>query len=218
MIGDGFQNLKILVVEKDRRMRSFLAAVLGDRDAGSYAEAADGEEALKVLRTFSPDVVVSGWVMEPMDGTELLGRLRRGVVGVSRLAPFIMVTSRSGRHWEATARDAGVTEFLVKPVSARDLYQAISLAVKSPRPFVHRPDYFGPDRRRRQSSFDGDDRRVSRPAFLSPPRFSPPPKAVSFPGPPPRRNRPAVPSAASSRPLTRLKPVASDDFEAPERR
>ena len=42
-MGDGsFQSLKILVVEDDPPMRSFLRAVLGDRDTGKYAEAKDG--------------------------------------------------------------------------------------------------------------------------------------------------------------------------------
>ncbi len=163
-MGDrSFQSLKILVVEDDKSMRSFLRAVLGDRDAGKYAEAKNGEEALKVLKAFTPDVVISAWIMAPMDGIELLRHFRKGAGGVSPFVPFIMVSSRGDKHWRDLAADAGVTEFFEKPVSARDLYLAISNATKDPRPFVQNPDFFGPDRRRHRSDYDGTQKRVSPP-------------------------------------------------------
>jgi len=46
------------------------------------------------------------------------------------------------------ARDAGITEFLTKPISAKSLYERIVNVVVRPRPFVKTKTYFGPDRRR----------------------------------------------------------------------
>jgi hypothetical protein len=47
------------------------------------------------------------------------------------------------------ARDAGVTEFLAKPITAHTLFSRIAEIVERPRAFVRCDSYFGPDRRRR---------------------------------------------------------------------
>jgi DNA-binding response OmpR family regulator len=60
------------------------------------------------------------------------------------------------------ARDAGVTEFLVKPFNARDLYRRIAQLIERPRQFVRSEDFFGPDRRRGSSeTYTGPLRRES---------------------------------------------------------
>ena len=65
----------------------------------------------------------------------------------------------------ATARDAGVTEILGKPLSPRDLYLCLRAALESPRPFVQTEGYRGPSRRRQTQGFAGSDRRAAaRPA------------------------------------------------------
>ncbi len=58
------------------------------------------------------------------------------------------------------ARDAGVTEFLTKPISPKALYQRIVSVVTNPRPFIKTKTYFGPDRRRHASlNYAGPERR-----------------------------------------------------------
>ena len=51
-------------------------------------------------------------------------------------------------HRVLEARDAGITEFLAKPVSARGLYQRITMVIERPRQFIKTRTYTGPDRRR----------------------------------------------------------------------
>ncbi len=166
-----FDNIKVLVVEDDQHMLSFLRAVVSMETSGiiDYAEATDGEQALKVLKSFKPDVIIADWIMEPMDGLELLQKIRQGFNDVSPFIPFIMVTCRDEPQWRAEARDAGVTEYLLKPVSAADLYQAIENAIVNHKPFVRSRDYFGPDRRLRDNHYSGDDRRKQNPVYLTPP-------------------------------------------------
>ncbi len=53
------------------------------------------------------------------------------------------------------ARDAGVTEFLVKPFTAHDLARRIAHVINKPRDFIETQDFFGPDRRRRQADESG---------------------------------------------------------------
>ena len=60
------------------------------------------------------------------------------------------------------ARDAGITEFLVKPFNTRDLYKRLYQIIEKPRQFVRCEEFFGPDRRRRSSSnYDGPGRRAT---------------------------------------------------------
>lgn len=177
MSGDVLENAKILVVEDDQRMRSFLCAVLSVSENGvlEYAESTDGEEALKVLGKFKPDIIIADWIMEPMNGLELLKKIRLGFKDISPFMPFIMLTSRTDDFWKAQARDAGVTEYLEKPVSITDLYRVVERSLKDFRPFVRSTDYFGPDRRRRDGHYSGDDRRFSQPVYASPPMAIDPP-------------------------------------------
>src|SRR3954453_18482091 len=72
-----------------------------------------------------------------------------------------MLTGHSEKRRVTVARDAGVTEFLAKPISAKGLYQRILNVVASPRPFIKTKTYFGPDRRRNlTSAYMGPERRV----------------------------------------------------------
>ena len=71
-----------------------------------------------------------------------------------------MLTGHSEKRRVTIARDAGVTEFLAKPISAKGLYQRILNVVVSPRPFIKTKSYFGPDRRRNTTNtYIGPERR-----------------------------------------------------------
>ena len=71
-----------------------------------------------------------------------------------------MLTGHSEKKRVVSARDAGVTEFLAKPISAKGLYQRIVNVVANPRPFIKTKTYFGPDRRRNVNpNYVGTERR-----------------------------------------------------------
>jgi DNA-binding response OmpR family regulator len=71
-----------------------------------------------------------------------------------------MLTGHTERTRVTAARDAGITEFLAKPVSAKRLYQRVFSIVAHPRPFIKTATYFGPDRRRSTSAnYSGPERR-----------------------------------------------------------
>jgi DNA-binding response OmpR family regulator len=79
---------------------------------------------------------------------------------VTRFVPIIMLSGHSEKRCVIEARDAGVTEFLTKPVAAKSLYERILSVVLAPRPFIKTKDYFGPDRRRTvNSKYAGPERR-----------------------------------------------------------
>lgn len=71
-----------------------------------------------------------------------------------------MMTGFSSQLRVEAARDCGITEFLVKPFTSRDLYNRIVQIIEKPRQFVDADDFFGPDRRRRAiKDYDGPQRR-----------------------------------------------------------
>jgi DNA-binding response OmpR family regulator len=67
----------------------------------------------------------------------------------NHFVPIIMITGHTEKENILAARDAGVTEFLAKPITAQSLFNRIAEIVERPRAFVRAEGYFGPDRRRR---------------------------------------------------------------------
>jgi two-component system chemotaxis response regulator CheY len=146
----GFESLKALIVEDNAHMRSLLRALLNSVGIRDVAEAAHGGSGLEVLRQRRSDLVLSDMAMSPMDGLEFTRRVRNDEQSPNPFVPIIMITGHTERHRVEAARDAGVTEFLAKPITAHNLFSRIARIVEQPRAFVRCESYFGPDRRRRQ--------------------------------------------------------------------
>jgi CheY-like chemotaxis protein len=100
--------------------------------------------------------------MQPLDGIDFTRLLRNSPDSPNRMIPVIMVTGHSTLSRIREARDAGVNEFLAKPLNARGVIERLHQAVENPRPYVRSDDYFGPDRRRRNDAkYMGPMRRIS---------------------------------------------------------
>ena len=70
--------------------------------------------------------------------------MRTDPASPNRYVPIILMTGFSERRRVMQARDAGVTEFLVKPFTARDLYKRLAQVIERPRQFVRSAEFFGP--------------------------------------------------------------------------
>lgn len=155
-----FQRLSFLVVEDGEPVRRLLCAMLQGFGAQEVYEAEDGEAGLQAFAAAKPDIVIADWEMPRLDGLALLRRIRDPERSPAPFTPVIMVTAHAERRRVLQAVEAGVSEYLVKPVSARALYDRVLSVVADPRPFVRAPGYFGPDRRRAPSPPpDGERRR-----------------------------------------------------------
>jgi FixJ family two-component response regulator len=98
--------------------------------------------------------------MQPLDGIDFVRLLRNSPDSPNQLAPVIMVTGHSTFARVNEARDAGVNEFLCKPLTARGVIERLHEAIEHPRRYVRSGDYFGPDRRRRvDPTYSGPRRR-----------------------------------------------------------
>lgn len=152
--------VKILVVEDMQPMLSLTVSMLGVFGFRHVYGAKNVEEGYKFFCQQVPDVVITDWLMEPMDGIDLIKMIRRNEDSPSPFVPIILMTGYSDQPRVEAARDSGVTEFLMKPYSARDLYARIVQIIEKPRQFVDTGEFFGPDRRRRKNvEFAGANRR-----------------------------------------------------------
>ena len=151
MSGPGFENLKALIVEDNAHMRSLLRALLNALGIKDISEAGNGQIAIDLLRERKSDLVLTDLAMKPMDGLEFTRYVRNNDHSPNPFVPIIMISGHTERYRVEAARDAGVTEFLAKPITAHDLFARIAEIVERPRAFVRCNGYFGPDRRRRQN-------------------------------------------------------------------
>lgn len=158
MSGEGFARVRVLVVDDHDYMRRILATVLRGIGVGEIQEAENGEEALRLLPNFRPDLVVLDLSMPTLDGVEFAWRMRRAKD--FQQVPIILVTGHSGLAQVRAARDVGIDEVLAKPLTARGLLQRIEAVIESDRPFVISDAYIGPCRRRLRTEHYGPWRRA----------------------------------------------------------
>jgi len=118
--------LKILAVEDDLVARKILVQAL-HRLGHEVTEASDGAEALRILQRDPVRVIVSDWLMPEMDGLELCRRIR-GRVNVE-YSYFVLLTSRTADHAnQREAIEAGVDDFLTKPLDLQELWMRLRVA------------------------------------------------------------------------------------------
>lgn len=142
----GLGALKVLLVDDNQHMRAIVATILKGVGIREVREARDGAEGLQALRDWPADIAIIDFRMEPIDGVEFTRMVRNSPDSKNPYLPIIMMTGFADRPRVCEARDAGVTELVVKPVTARSVIDRISAVVFKPRPFVRTEDYFGPRR------------------------------------------------------------------------
>ena len=153
------RDVSLLIVDDSFVVRNLIKWALKSSDAAAIREAADGAKALRVLERFSPDVILVNCRTLPVDGLDFVRRVRDPETGVHAFARIVMM-SRCRRYRQVlAARDAGVDEFLVKPLSRAELLAGIRAVIDNPRSFSRTDGYFGPDRRRKAITHDGPERR-----------------------------------------------------------
>ena len=155
-----YELLKILVVDDNHHMRVLIGEILKALGVRHVFEASDGAQGLQMMRNHDIDIVMTDLSMQPLDGIDFVRLLRRSPESPNQMCPVIMITGHSTLARVQEARNAGVNEFLAKPLTARGVVERIMQVVDHPRPFVKTADYFGPDRRRRADpAFRGPLRR-----------------------------------------------------------
>lgn len=161
------KNLHILVVEDLAPMRELTTSVLKTLGVGQVSYATDGENGFEAYRRVRPDIVMTDWQMPHKDGIELTKLIRTSPISPDKTIPIIMMTGYGSPLKISTARNAGATEFLLKPFSSNDIHKRIQHVIKSPRDFIVTKDYAGPDRRRKENDdVSGINKRTNPEGYL----------------------------------------------------
>ncbi len=116
-------NMSILVVDDYKTMLRILRNLLRQLKFSNIDEASDGAEALQMLRKSPFGLIISDWNMEPMTGIRLLREVRGD--GKLKHIPFIMITAESKSENVIAAKEAGVSNYIVKPFNAETLKSKI---------------------------------------------------------------------------------------------
>ncbi|MBK8838994.1 MAG: response regulator [Hyphomonadaceae bacterium] len=156
------KKMKVLVVDPNAFMRGVVADSLRRLMVTNIMAAASAVEAFTVGRAFKPDVIFVDWDAGRMSGLEFTREVRRNTTGVSRETPIILLAGVIDHDQLMSARQAGINEFLLKPVSAQGVLSRIEEVVLRPRKFIDSRNYVGPCRRRKDDpNYAGPWRRLT---------------------------------------------------------
>jgi len=165
----GYLNkVSFLIIDDNTFMRTVLRNILHHFNVRNIREASNGAEALQIMQGWTPDIIIVDWEMAPFDGIEFTRMVRQSASEKERFVPIIMISGHT-EYWRIQqARNNGINEFLVKPLSPKALFSRIRAVIERPRPFIKAPGYFGPDRRRKDHKHDEERRKDSQTAVRVP--------------------------------------------------
>lgn len=164
-----FKRVKVLVVESSVPMFKLVKSVLGTfgvPDSSIYSSYTV-EEGFDNFCRVKQDLIIVDWLQNPDRGIELTKTIRRKKASPNIYVPIIMTAGSGHLQRVLKARDAGISEYLVKPFSAKSLAERISRVIEKPKAFAQCETFVGPDRRVRSDGYTGPERRVAGPEFHS---------------------------------------------------
>ena len=135
---------RVLLVEPNPHQAQLLSECLTAFGGGDFAFQADRDAAVEAARTFDPTLIVTE-AFDDADPFALVRSIRRSTMGCRQAAVVVLTTLATASALQA-AKNAGVNEFLRKPFNRRDLLRRLD-HLSTPRPWVDKPAYAGPDRR-----------------------------------------------------------------------
>ncbi|PHR60823.1 MAG: two-component system response regulator [Robiginitomaculum sp.] len=144
--------LRTLIVDDNAHMINIVKTILRGFGMEHFYDAQDAAEAFSLVKSESVDLIIVDYQMDLLDGLDFIKLVRTADDSPAPFIPIIMLTAYSERKRVIAARDAGVTEFCNKPVNAQELFRKLISVIDHPRDFVRTKTYFGPDRRRHDSS------------------------------------------------------------------
>ncbi|PHS76732.1 MAG: two-component system response regulator [Rhodospirillaceae bacterium] len=159
MQGYDLHKISVLIVEPKFFMRKIITEILNEFGITNIQIAESSKEGFSLFTKFSPDLVLSDW-SPTLNGIQFVTDIRQSKQSPNPYVPIIVISAHNSINHVFTARDAGMTEFLVKPVRANLLYARIQSVIERHRVFVRSAKFFGPDRRRRRILYNGLEKRT----------------------------------------------------------
>ena len=145
-----FDRIRVLIVEDNAHMSTIQRTILQGFGVRTIVEVRDAADAFETMRDVNPDFALVDYMLGDLNGLEFTRLVRTASDSANKYLPIIMVTGHTDRSKVLEAINAGVNEYLAKPVRPVDLFHRITALIERPRRFIKASTYFGPDRRRRQ--------------------------------------------------------------------
>ena len=142
------ESVSALILDDNAHMRGLVRTILASFGVRRIEEASDTDEAMAHVVAGDIDIAFVDFKLGGLDGLDFCKRVRLDPHCPNRYLPIIMITAYSERNRVIDALNAGVDEFLVKPVRAIDVANRVNAVIERRRPFIETQGYFGPDRRR----------------------------------------------------------------------
>jgi CheY-like chemotaxis protein len=162
MSADELKHLKALVVDPNAFIRGVIADSLRRLTVTNIAAVSGAMEAFAIGRTFKPDIVFMDWDAGGMSGLAFTREIRRNSTGMPRETPVILLAGIIDQDQLMAARQAGINELLLKPISAAGVLSRIEEIIFRPRKFIDSRNYVGPCRRRKNDpNYAGPWRRLT---------------------------------------------------------
>ncbi len=154
--------LSVLVLDANSFSPNLIAEILRNLNATDISIARNLETAEAALFEKTIDLILLSWEKgDSLDGLRFVRELRRVEDERLRRLPVVFITSGLTKQLVIDARDAGVDEFLSKPISPAAMRQRLEMVVETPRPFVDCAVFVGPCRRRKNpADYHGAKRRA----------------------------------------------------------
>jgi two-component system chemotaxis response regulator CheY len=118
------KNMRVVIVDDYTTMLRILRNLLRQLEINNVEEANDGDTAYQLMQKNPPELVISDWNMVPVTGLDLLRKVRADAK--LKHIPFIMVTAESKTENVIAAKQAGVSNYIVKPFNADTLRAKIA--------------------------------------------------------------------------------------------
>ena len=155
--------MRFLIVDDNTHAVNLVKAMLRGFGADQLYDAQTVDSAQRRMKITPCDIVILDYMLGAEEGVTFARWLRNDPDSPAPYTPIILLTGHADRPKIVAARDAGVNEFCVKPVTPADLMKRIAWVIDRARPFVRSQSYFGPDRRRHDDpNYRGPERRAER--------------------------------------------------------
>lgn len=118
---------KILIVEDEKNTRYIFERLL-TKNNYEVLTANNGDEALKLLKTFSPKVILADWTMPVMDGLQLCNIVKQSEN--HKLIYYIILTAKTSLRDRIAGLDIGADDFLIKPIENQELLARIRSGIR----------------------------------------------------------------------------------------
>ena len=162
------KNLRVLIVGGNTHTVTILRTAFGIIGLNKVIAIANSERAIQFLRDDNVDAVFCDEAAGEVNGVPFPLAARRAESVPNPMLPIFLVCGSPVRRQVESARDDGVSDVLVRPVSAATIIRKLRVAVLAPRPFILAGAFFGPDRRGGgRGPFAGRDRRKRTPKKLN---------------------------------------------------